>query len=207
MPNKPNTKFYLKGAFKKSDGSNYFGYTKISGSWVKNGSTYSSQFPITTDSSGIWSGSLDVKADDEDSGFTGSGDYIFKVGRYSSSGSGPTWSNEMNLNITAISTPSKTTSQGGTSASKSIPSQTNTPAIKTASIISKTKKFDSSNYQTASVAAATASANPSETSEVKGEKQINFIPWIGGALLLSGIISLIFIYLRNRRNENIRNPL
>lgn len=207
LPNNPNTKFYLKGAFKKSDGSNYFGYTLVSSSWIKNGSSYSQQFPITTDSSGNWIGNIDFKVDDEDSGFTGSGSYIFKVGRYSSSRSGPTWSNEININIISTSSPSKTTSQGGTTTSKSTPSQTSSPPIKSVAIKSQSKKFDSSNYQTASVAAATASASPAEDLEVKSEKRFNFIPWIGGVLLLSGIASLIFIYLRNKRNENIRNPL
>jgi len=97
-----NTKFYLKGAFKKVDNSNYFGQTKVSGNWVKNSSTYSDQFPITTDSSGNWSGIIDVQIDPFDSGYIGSGDYIFKFGRYSDSGSGPTWSDEQSIKINAV---------------------------------------------------------------------------------------------------------
>lgn len=102
LPNYPNTKFYLKGVFKKPDSSNYFGQTKVNSSWIKNSSTYSDQFSIITDSSGNWSGTIDVQIDSFDSGYTGSGDYIFKVGRYSDSGSGPTWSNEQNIKINAV---------------------------------------------------------------------------------------------------------
>ncbi len=96
----PNTRYYLKGAFIKPGSSNYFGKTLVSGNWVKNSQTYSSQFPMNTDSAGVWNGSIQVMPDPEDSGFTGSGSYIFKLGRYSASGSGPVWSNEVNINIT-----------------------------------------------------------------------------------------------------------
>ena len=99
LPNNPDATFYLKGAFKKADSSNYFGLTKVSGIWIKNGSSYSEQYRITTNSTGNWSGNLEVQPDSGDSGFTGSGDYIFKVGRYTSSGSGPTWSNEATINL------------------------------------------------------------------------------------------------------------
>lgn len=101
LSSNPDTKFYLKGAFKKGESTNYFGHTKVNGSWVKNGSSYSDQYSITTDSSGNWSGSLDIQIDAFDSGYTGSGDYIFKVGRYSSLGSGPTWSDEKSIKINA----------------------------------------------------------------------------------------------------------
>lgn len=97
----PNTKFYVKGAFLKSGSSNYFGLTKVNNSWVKNSSSSSSQYEITTDSAGKWSGSLEVQPDVMDSGYEGTNDYIFKVARYTSSGSGPTWSNEANIKINA----------------------------------------------------------------------------------------------------------
>lgn len=102
LPKSPNTKFYLKGSFKKLDSSNYLGLTKVDGEWIKNSLSSTKQFPITTDSSGSWSGFLDIKVDIDDSGFTGSGDYTFKVARYSQSGSGPIWSNDSVINITEI---------------------------------------------------------------------------------------------------------
>lgn len=95
-----NSKYYLKGAFLIDGGSNYFGKTKVGGEWVKNNQTFSSQLPITTDPLGYWNGEITLMPDSEDSGFTGSGPYIFKVARYNSSGSGPTWSNPINIEVT-----------------------------------------------------------------------------------------------------------
>ncbi len=112
LPNNPTTNFYLKGAFKKPDSSNYFGLTNVGSNWIANGSSYSNQFLITTNSVGNWSGNLEVKVDEEDSGYTGSWDYIFKVGRYTQSGSGPSWSNEVGVKITdTTNDPSSTTSK------------------------------------------------------------------------------------------------
>lgn len=99
LPSNPNTFFYLKGAFKKTDSSNYFGKTLVNSSWVKNGSSYSDQHKITTDSSGNWSGSLDIQPDVSDSGYSKSGSYLFKVARYSNAGSGPIWSNQVEIDI------------------------------------------------------------------------------------------------------------
>lgn len=98
----PNTNFYLKGAFKKSNSSNYFGFTKINSDWIKNNESFSKQLAITTDAAGSWNGEVEIKTDPDDSGFTGSGDYLFKVARYSSSGSGLTWSNEVNIHINSV---------------------------------------------------------------------------------------------------------
>lgn len=201
LPNNPNTKFYLKGAFKKADGSNYFGFTKVAGSWVKNGSSYSSQFPITTDSSGNWSGSLEVKVDSKDSGFTGSGDYIFKMGRYTSSGSGPTWSNEVIIKITAVEAEKNNEGgTGGSNASKSTPKPTSTASTKnsslnTSSIMKPAKRLEEN---IASVAGEQASPTPSPNIEAISKKEINFIPLLGGGFILAGLSSLGLIYLKNK---------
>ena len=100
--NNPDTVLYLKGAFTKSGSTNYFGKTKVGGEWIKNSETASRQLQIKTDSSGKWKGNLTVIADTEDSGFDGSGNYIFKAGKYNSSGSGLSWSNETNIKINYI---------------------------------------------------------------------------------------------------------
>lgn len=199
LPNNPDNTFYLKGAFKKSDSSNYFGLTKVSGSWIKNGSTYSNQYPITTDSSGNWSGNLEVQPDSEDSGFTGSGDYIFKIARYTSSGSGPIWSNESTINIVSV----ESSDQGGTSADNSssatTPSSSPQPeqSSKTKSS-SQSKRSNTLVYHSATVAAATISANP-PTPVVKTQKNTsNVITWIGTGLILTGTSLLAYIYLRSR---------
>lgn len=102
LPDKPNSAFYLKGAFKKSDSSNYFGETYSGSGWSKNGSTYSKQLAIAVSSDGKWEGKIKVRPEIEDSGFKGTGDYIFKVGRYTDSGNGPVWSNELSLKINEV---------------------------------------------------------------------------------------------------------
>ncbi len=201
LPNNPNTLFYLKGAFKKSDGSNYFGYTRVAGNWVKNGNKYSEQYPITTDSAGNWSGSLEVQPDSEDSGFTGSGDYIFKTGRYTNSGSGPTWSNESNINIQNVSN-----SQGGTdqrTSTNTSLSSTAKPSATSSTPFPKTSFANSTsipkfNYQVASIAGATSSATPSAKIEVKDKKQFNYSLLIGATLVFAGVSFLGYIYLRRK---------
>mgnify|MGYP001558583145 CR=1 FL=1 len=204
LPNNPNSKFYLKGAFKKSDGSNYFGLTKVSGSWVKNGSSYSSQYPITTDAIGAWSGNLEIKVDDEDSGFSGTGDYIFKVGRYSTSGSGPNWSNELNLKINGAVSSS---SQGGLTKSKNNPSTINSSS-KTNSLTYLTPKSSNNiEYQTASVAGIESSPESSPSVEALSKK-INFIPWLGFGLIICGFLSIGLIYLKSSgRYEKLLNKI
>lgn len=205
LPNNPNTSFYLKGAFKKADSSNYFGLTRVSGSWIKNGSSYSSQYPITTDSSGNWSGNLEVQPDTEDSGFTGSGDYIFKVARYTSSGSGPIWSNESNIKIVSIETNEQDgTDTSSTSDPSTLPSIS--VSVKKTVTSNQSKSYDSLVYHNATVAAATTSANP-PTIAVKTQRNTsNFISWIGTSLILTGTSLLAYIYLRSRGlHETISN--
>ncbi len=109
LQNNPNTLFYLKGAFIKPGSSNYFGLTNTANGWAKNGATASSQKSITTDGSGNWSGTLETKPDPDDYGYQGSGNYIFKVARYNSSGSNLTWSDESNITITGNVTISSST--------------------------------------------------------------------------------------------------
>lgn len=104
----PNTQYFLKGAFIKEGGSNYFGLTKTGNNWIKNSQTFSSQYPITTDSSGNFSGSLELMADTDDAGFLGSGSYILKVRRYNQDGENPAWSNEILVNIQQEISPSPT---------------------------------------------------------------------------------------------------
>lgn len=110
----PNTKYYLKGAFYKSGSSNYFGKTKVGSDWIKNSSTYSSQFEFTSDSSGSLNQTIEFMPDSDDSGFSGSGNYLFKVGRYNSSGSGPTWSNDLDIIIDEVATSTTTTTSNST---------------------------------------------------------------------------------------------
>lgn len=192
LPNSLNTKFYLKGAFKRVDSSNYFGLTKVGSSWVKNGSSYSNQLLITTDSSGNWSGTLQIQPDESDSGFTGTNDYLFKVARYTSSGSGPTWSNEVNMKIVNVSSENLDELQDTESSDSSI-------SFNSSSIIQNPKPNPSpKDYQIASIAGVSKESTGSHV-KPKGDQRVNIIPIIaGGVLILLSITSIAYITIKNR---------
>ena len=204
LPASPNTNFYLKGAFKKSESSNYFGLTKVSGSWIKNGSSYTNQFPITTDSAGNWSGDLEVKPDAEDSGFSGTDNYIFKIGRYKESDNPSViWSNEVTIKIISVEASSEggsTTTTGTSATTKLTPS----PTAKSGKATSRPTRYDSLVYHTSSVAGATSSATPSneQKTEVKQQQFFNLNIWVilGIFLILTGFGSIGFIYLRSKKS-------
>lgn len=197
LPNNPNTSFYLKGAFKKADGSNYFGLTKVSGSWVKNSSAYQNQHPITTDSSGNWSGNLEIQPDSEDSGFAGSGDYIFKVGRYTSSGLGPTWSNEQNMkiNVAAVNFANEEIGVINLSGVSSFP-KSQVLAKSTATPQTSTEAYSLEKYVKES--SKSASIAGTEISSVKSQKQLSPFIIVGVIAILGGLGSLVYIFYQFR---------
>ncbi len=98
--------YYLKAAFFKEGSTNYFGQTLVSGDWARNGQSYLDQLRATTDAQGNLQTDLKAMADTDDSGYSGSGNYYLKVARYTSSGSGPSWSNQLSISITDV-TPAK----------------------------------------------------------------------------------------------------
>jgi len=132
--------YYLRGALYHADASSsYFGYTKdTSGSWY-NGSPspidHTKYYQITMDSSGAWNGTISVKNDSSSSYFIGANSYNLKMGRYTSSGSGPTWSdNSLTLSIgaapTATPTPTPTSGPTSTPTPTITPTPTPTPTSK-----------------------------------------------------------------------------
>lgn len=197
----PNTKFYLKGAFVKSGSTNYFGFTKVVGNWVKNNSSYSSQYEITTDSGGKWSGNLEIQPDVMDSGYEGTNDYIFKVGRYTSSGNGPTWGNEVsikinakevemaeeNINLSALSVPKSSPVLGASKKQEDLP--------ETVYSLERYKKSASRS------AVATPSSNPK--TKVKGER-INFLVPLGAILVIIGAVPISYAIYHQIRKRNQR---
>lgn len=199
-PSSPNTTFYLKGAFKKADSSNYFGLTKVNGSWIKNNKTFSDQYKITTDGSGNWSGNLEIMPDILDSGYEGAGDYIFKVARYTESGS-LTWSNDVSIKINAqevVIEEGQDENILGAKSNTANKSRTNT-----------SKKDDYSLEKYIKVASpASIAAAPIPQAEVKGERKTNYLSWIGGFMVISGIGVFAYVYLRNKQlREAIYNLL
>lgn len=197
LPKNPNTTFYLKGAFVKPGSTNYFGLTKAGSSWIKNSSSYSSQRQITTDGSGYWSGSLEVKVDAEDSGFTGSGNYIFKVGRYSDAGSGPTWSNEVEVSVEYIGG-----GEGGEYNQDSETTSLPSPTTFTAGSISKSKvkSFASPNLplsQATVAGLATNSTKDQPPTQIASFLKPNWYLISGGFLVfLLGLGSVVYLWKR-----------
>ncbi len=72
-------KIYIKGAFFQSGSSNYFGYTKGESGWIKNSAQSADQRSVVM---GSWDGNIVVKSDFSDSGFTGEGEYLFRLRFY-----------------------------------------------------------------------------------------------------------------------------
>jgi len=147
-----------------------------------------------------------MQADNEDSGFSGTGDYIFKVARYTETGSGPTWSNEATINITQTET---SQAEGSSNTPESSPSLSNTPSSSPGETFGKTSS-PKANLKTnsviklASVAAATvasSSATPSSTHQtiVKNEKPINIVTIVGGLFVFVGISLSGYLYFRHKR--------
>lgn len=180
-----NTEYFLKGAFKKSDSSNYFGETKVGLDWIKNGTSYSNQYKITTDASGNWSGSLEVRPDILDSGYDGAGAYIFKVGKYSTNSS-LTWSNEVNIQIAAREVTEQTLNPIPTSSSKKKSLNKLPEAV-----------YTLENYKkSASIAGEKVEPSPSSTVNVAGQEFKNPFFIIGGVLITLGICFFGFIIFK-----------
>lgn len=216
---------YLRANLFTSGTIKYFGYTGNGTSFV-NSSDYSQYFPVTIDSSGNWSGTIQAKLDPDSNYYTGPGTYSLKVRRYTQSGSSYTWSNEETLNI-SFSTPSPaptpipiTPSPSPTSTLSPAPTpkktiiQTNTPIPSLSpspksTLLTSSKNEEKSpapkpssktNPSAKSVAGisvtATSSANPA--AEVKSQKKINLPLIIGLLLIVSGTGLSSYIYLRSR---------
>lgn len=114
---------YIKGAFFESGTSNYFGLTKSKDTWIKNSAPNANQPAIKI---GDWDGTVVVKVDFSDSGYTGEGEYAFKLRFYYGSFVGD-WSDNA-LTIT-INEPDPTPTQVPTSttAPTMTPTTTSTP--------------------------------------------------------------------------------
>lgn len=128
----PSSTYYLKGAFKKTDSSNYFGQTQVNNEWIKNSSSYSNQYKITPSSTSSTQ-QISIMPDASDSGYTGSGTYIFKLGRYDNTGN-LIWSNEYTIQLSGDPSTSPSPSPTPTQIPNS-PSPRVTPAVTVSPII------------------------------------------------------------------------
>ncbi len=192
LPKSPNTIFYLKGAFKKQDKTNYFGLTKVGNDWIKNNNKFEDQYKITTDGSGNWSGNLEIQPDILDSGYEGAGEYLFKVARYTGSGS-LTWSNEIIIKINAQEVVLENDSDVLGVEEKQVETSESKP---------KKEEYSLEKY----IKVTTQSATPLQTDELrKSKKQISPFIIIGGVFILGALGYLVYRYqlfsLKSKLNE------
>lgn len=174
---------------------------------------------------GSWVGQLSLKVNPDSMYYKGPGEYNMKAWRYSgksTSSSGNTDSISINIDgptptpsptATSTLTPTLTSTPTPNPTKKSTPTPTKTPTI-TPTSTSSTKDYSksivttnnsNSNYNTKNKTASIAGTNSEESTnsadiEVKGEKRsINYFVIFGVILILIGISSVVFIYLRTRK--------
>lgn len=217
-----NEKIYVKGSFFKDGSSNYFGFTKNNDIWIKNSTTALSQKEVVI---GSWDNSVKTKPDFSDTGFSGAGNYKFKLGFYYLTGGGNVSSINWSSNDLIISlssppsiensqTPIKTSMSSKSSSGVSkAPSATKTPTSSSQAVLAASTKNPSK-----SVKISTHSRSASEYAKIKtitqndnkkdvkvlGTKESNFSPII----LLSGIVILlaaVFMFVKKELEE--RNTL
>lgn len=140
-------KIYLKGSFFKDGSTNYFGFTKSGDSWIKNSVTATDQKQVEI---GNWDTNVSVRSDFDDTGYTGKGDYKFKLGFYYLTSGGNLSSINWSSNILSLNldqpNPTPTTAQSSSSTSTTAKSSTPTKApTPTKSSSSSTSISSSSN--------------------------------------------------------------
>ena len=201
---------YIRGVFYPS-GTSYFGFTKdTNGNWINApGGSCSQYFKIAAGDikEGSWSGTLQFKPDSTSALYQGPGDYLFKVGRYTSSCSSPTWSTETTIAVTGptptptpqpTSTPTPTPVP--TNTATPTPTKTPTPTIKPTSTLTPTPTFIAS--ISAGLGATDSPAPASVSALVKTGP--SHTPFIISILLVGigcAILSLILVW--KQRNASI----
>ena len=120
---------FLRGVL-YPNGTSYFGFTENNtGDWINApGGDCTQYFKVgASDLSkeGTWSGSLRVKVDIASPYYNNPGDYLFKVGRYTTSCSA-TWSQESTITVTG---PTPTPTHAPTSTPTNTATPTSTPSL------------------------------------------------------------------------------
>jgi len=113
---------YIRGVFFYPDSSpSYSGYTQNnSGAWINLSGSPSSYFKVE---SGSWNGKMKFKFDPDKP----AGDYYFKVGRYTASGTSFSQSSDVSLIVVVGPSPSPTPTLSPTETPTSTPTTTPTP--------------------------------------------------------------------------------
>lgn len=162
-----NINYYLQVALTSPESTAYFGYTqKEDGTWYKYNETYDLFYKITTSQEGSWSGKLKGKPDIEDTNFKGTGSYLLKIGRFTSTGKSHYWSdNSLTINIagpTPTSTPTLTPTMTPSPTPTPIPTSTSTPTSSPSPKPTSTPTFTPTSQPT-----VTLTPTPTTTSIIK----------------------------------------
>lgn len=135
-----NAVYYLRGVFYKPDSSNYCGFTWNNNLWFSGPYTSNEgwkNFLAVSINNNSWSGELKAKIDSSDSGCNDSGEYRFKVQRFtanSASGSFDTQTEQ----VVQITIPTPTPSPTPTMEPSNTPSPTKEPTHTPTPVPSKT---------------------------------------------------------------------
>lgn len=137
IANSKGKSYYIRPGFFQPDKTprSYFGYIKDNaGDWMNGGSPIDKTqfYKITMNDNNEWVGSLIIKADLEASGFNGSGNYNFIIGRYTESGSTVNWCDGdstpcLTFSIAVNQAPTPTPTPTNTPIPTSIPTPTSSP--------------------------------------------------------------------------------
>jgi hypothetical protein len=213
-----NTIYYLRIAFTAPENPAYFGYTqKNDGTWHKYEEEFNNFYEITTSEEGNWNGKIKAKPDHEDKDFKGTGSYILKIGRFTSSGKSHYWSdNELSLNIQGPSpSPTPTLTPGPTSTPTPTPTKTPTatpkPTVK--AVVTKKPKIISSKTTSDKEESEILglregleppSPTPIPESEEKRKIPITAVLFVLGGLGFMGVAGYPFLKSMKKR-YNIKN--
>ena len=202
-----NKTYYLRGVFYQSSGK-YCSFTQNNnGDWINTGTDPTKLYQFQTNQEGSWSGKIKVKVDTDSNNFKGSGNYNFKVGRYTSGGS-VSWSSGESINIQAptISTPTPTSQsqeETGASETESVETEDEAPQEEPTGVVAgvslgikSSPSTFSSDLEIGDIVEATPSsdsaseATPSSDTKTSGK----FTPFAiagGGILTLAAIAPII----------------
>lgn len=206
---------FLRGVFYPS-GTSYFGFTKDNGgNWINapgGGCTQYFKIAAGDIKEGSWSGALQFKVDSASSFYQGPGDYLFKVGRYTTS-CGATWSTETTITVTG---PTPTPTPAPTNTPTPTPAPTVTPTPIPTKTPTSTPKPTSTIVPIASVSAALSSASAAvlgatdhpATASVLADRETksSVKPLIISLLFVGigcGILSLVFVW---KKRDALKPP-
>lgn len=200
---------YFRGVFYPS-GTNYFGQTQNNlGEWIGTDPDRGHYFKVAKEElvQASWSGQVKIKPV-SDSAFSGTGEYFFKLGRYTSSGdSSADWSNELAVRIVGPTpSPTQAPTKEPTSAPINSPTPTKSPIPTSTPTLKPTlKPTPSPEVLGIGDELKTDKPDPTPTEEAKVEKEKKpiLIPTIliGSGLAMIGFVAVQLIRAKKISQE------